>query len=232
MIWGAYQRYHGKPDGDAVLVQAPTLDLNPTFDRRAVEKAYEEDPASAAAEYGAQFRSDVESFVSRETIDDCVIPGVREVPPVVGVFYEAFVDPSGGSADGFTLAIGHRKKGGDPPVAIVDCMRERRPPFSPEAVVQEFAELLKTYGVSSVTGDRYAGEWPREAFRRHGITYNLAEKPKSGLYGDALALLNSGRIELVDHPRMIAQLAGLERRASHGGRASIDHGPGGHDDQS
>ena len=38
------------------------------------------------------------------------------------------------------------------------------------------------------------------------------------------------RVELVDEPRVVAQLCGLERRTAWGGRDSIDHGPGGHDD--
>ena len=46
----------------------------------------------------------------------------------------------------------------------------------------------------------------------------------------ALPLINSGRVELLDRPRLVAQLCGLERRTAWGGRDSIDHGPGGHDD--
>jgi hypothetical protein len=42
--------------------------------------------------------------------------------------------------------------------------------------------------------------------------------------------LNSGRVELLDHPRLAAQLCALERRVTRGGRDSIDHPPGGHDD--
>jgi hypothetical protein len=45
-----------------------------------------------------------------------------------------------------------------------------------------------------------------------------------------LPLLNSGRVELLDHKRLVAQLCGLERRTSRAGRDSIDHVPGGHDD--
>ena len=33
------------------------------------------------------------------------------------------------------------------------------------AVVQEFADVLNNYNLFNVEGDRYAGEWPREAFR-------------------------------------------------------------------
>jgi len=61
------------------------------------------------------------------------------VSTVPGVRYSAFVDPSGGSADSFTLAIGHRQDD----VAVVDCVREVRPPSSPESVITEFAALLK-----------------------------------------------------------------------------------------
>ena len=82
----------------------------------------------------------------------------------------------------------------------------------------------------AVSGDRYGGEWPREAFRKCGIEYATASKAKSDLYRDVLPLLNSDRVELLDLPRLQAQLLGLERRTSRTGRDSVDHGPGGHDD--
>jgi hypothetical protein len=64
----------------------------------------------------------------------------------------------------------------------------------------------------------------------HGINYEPAEKPKSDIYRDLLPSLNSGRAELLDLPRLSAQLCGLERRTARGGRDSLDHGPGAHDD--
>jgi hypothetical protein len=103
---------------------------------------------------------------------------------------------------------------------------ERRPPFSPEAVVEEFAAVLKAYGCLEVTGDRYAGEWPRKRFAAHGINYRPADQPKGDLYRDLLPLLNSGTVDLLDDRRLVAQLCGLERRTARGGRDSIDHGPG------
>ena len=172
-------------------------------------------------------RSDVQSFVSREAVEACVSLGVRERPPVSGVRYSAFVDPSGGSADSMTVAVAHREKGGD---TILDAIRERRPPFSPEAVVADFAGLLKSYRITTIAGDRYAGEWPRERLREHGITYDPADKPKSDLYRDLLPAINSRTVDLLDSDRLLNQLVGLERRTARGGRESIDHAPGGHDD--
>jgi hypothetical protein len=225
-LWDAWRRHYGK-DGDPILVwQAPTRVMNSTVPQSIIDDAIERDPASAAAEWMAQFRSDVESFIAREVIEAVVVPGRHELPPVRGTHYVAFVDPSGGSADSMTLSIAHR----DVDKGILDCVREIRPPFSPDAVVTEFADLLKTYRVQRVTGDRYAGEWPRERFKVHGITYEPSEKTKSQNYSETLPLLNSGRVELLDLPRLTAQICGLERRTARGGRDSIDHAPGGHDD--
>jgi hypothetical protein len=125
-----------------------------------------------------------------------------------------------------TLAIAHQERGR----AVLDLVRERRPPFSSAAVVREFAETLAAYHVSTVTGDRYGGEWCREPFREHGIWYNVAERAKSDLYRNVLPLLNSGTIDLLDHPRLVAQLCALERRTARGGRDTIDHPPGVQDD--
>ena len=43
-------------------------------------------------------------------------------------------------------------------------------------------------------------------------------------------MLNSGNVELLDSPRLLAQILGLERRVARGGQDSIDHAPGSHDD--
>jgi hypothetical protein len=125
------------------------------------------------------------------------------------------------------LAIGHAEKGGH---KVLDCIREVKPPFSPDDVVREFSDLLKTYKVTLATGDRYAGEWPVERFKVHGIRYEQSAKPKSDLYAALLPDLNSGRRRLLHNKRLISQLASLESRTSRAGRDSIDHGPNGHDD--
>jgi hypothetical protein len=58
----------------------------------------------------------------------------------------------------------------------------------------------------------------------------VAEKPKSEIYQDLLPLINSGAVDLLDNDRLQQQLVTLERCTSRGGRDSIDHTPGAHDD--
>jgi hypothetical protein len=231
VLYEAFRRHYGK-DGARVLVwRGTTAEMNPRIDPTIIAEAYEEDPAAASAEYGAEFRDDIAAFVTREVVDACTVPGRYEVPPISGTHYHAFVDPSGGSSDSMTLAIGHYDGGySDDRRTVLDAVREVKPPFSPEQVVGEFCALLKSYRISAVTGDRYGGEWCREPFRKHGIRYELAPKPKSDIYRDLLPVLNSGRCELLDNPRIAKQLLDLERRTARGGRDSIDHSPGSHDD--
>ena len=226
VLWNDFRRYYGQDDGRVLVWKGTTSEMNPGLDPALVAAAYEEDPANAAAEYGAEFRSDIDAFVAREVVEACTPAGIFEVSHASRHRYVAFVDPSGGSADSMTLAIAHK----DGELAVLDAVREVRPPFSPESVVMEFAALLKAYAIKSVIGDRYAGEWPRERFREHGIAYQISDRAKSDIYRDLLPLLNSAKVRLLDHPRLSAQLCALERRTARGGRDSIDHAPGAHDD--
>jgi hypothetical protein len=224
-LWEAFKNHWGQADAPLVW-KAATREMNPTIRQSVIDRALERDPASASAEYLAEFRRDIEAFVSLEVVQACITDGVTERAPESGVTYRAFVDPSGGVSDAMTLAIGHTE--GD--MAVLDCLRERSPPFSPEAVVDEFCAVLTSYGVSTVTGDRYAGEWPKEQFRKRGIAYRVSDPSRTDIYRDLLPVLNSRRADLLDSPRLVSQLVQLERRMSRGGREMIDHAKGSHDD--
>lgn len=232
-VWDAHARYFGKDDDRVLIWKAPTRTMNPLIPERIVLDALEQDESVARAEWLAEFRSDLESFVSSEAIVRVVVAGRTELPPAPSECdYCGFVDPSGGSgSDSMTLAVSHGEEPDDGRViAVLDKVVEVRPPFSPEAVVAEFAETLRAYDCSEVTGDRYAGEWPREQFRRHGIEYRVSERSKSEIYAAFVPALNSGRVDLLDHPRLLAQLGALERRAGPSGRDTVDHPGRGHDD--
>lgn len=226
-LYATFKRDYGAEGDPVVLVaKGASKTFNSTLPDRVIQRAYDRDATAASAEYGGEFRSDVSAFIDRDVVEACVARGVYEREPKPGQKYVAFVDPSGGSNDSMTMAIAHAE--GE--VATLDMIRERKPPFSPEATVAEFCADLKRYGVDRVTGDRYAGEWPREQFRKHGITYDLADRPRSDLYRDMLPLLNSKKAQLLDQSVIVNQIVGLERRVARGGRESIDHAPNAHDD--
>lgn len=155
LLFDKWRDSYGKPDPGILVVQGPSRAFNPTVSERVIDAAIQRDPEAAAAEWLGEFRRDIAAFVDRAIVDAAVIAGRYEIPPIAGQTYYAFVDPSGGSSDAMTLAIAHRSGDG---LAVLDCLRERTPPFSPESVVQEFCEVVKSYGLTTVYGDRYAGE--------------------------------------------------------------------------
>jgi len=226
LLYNTFRKHYGNDDARVLVWRGSSQEMNPSLDPAIVAEAYDDDPAAASAEYGAQFRDDIASFVTREVIDACTAPGRYELPYISANRYRAFVDPSGGSSDSFTLAIVHDED----EICVLDAVREIKPPFSPDAATKDLADLLLSYNIRSVCGDRYGGEWPRERFRVHGIDYELSDKAKSDLYRDVLPLLNAGKVELLDLPAIHKQFCGLERRTARSGRDSVDHAPGGHDD--
>jgi hypothetical protein len=226
-LWDAHRKHFGKDSSDVLYWVANTRYMNPSVPQREIDAAFEEDAAKAGADWMAEFRSDRERYITMEAVLACTELGRYELLPDKwqGV---AFVDPSGGSSDSFTLAIAFRDAAADK--GILACVREYRPPFSPDQVCQEMAALLKSYNISKVTGDNYAKEWPIERFRVHGITYEPSAKVKNVIYQEFLALLNSRKIELLDNQRLAAQLVGLERRNGPSGQFTITHADGAHDD--
>ena len=106
-LYGAYRKHYGRDDARVLVWKADTATMNPSIDEAIIREAYETDPESARAEYGAEFRDDLADFVSRETVDAVTMWGRAELPPEPGVTYSAFVDPSGGVSNSLTLAIGH-----------------------------------------------------------------------------------------------------------------------------
>jgi hypothetical protein len=225
-LYEAYVRHFGKENDPVLVWKAPTTTMNPTIAQSVVDAAIERDPEDASAEWMAEFRSDLASFISRETVMSCVELGMFERPPQPGINYESFIDPSGGSNDSMTCAIGHL----DGELVVVDCVREIKAPFDPESAVDEFATLLARYSVRNTNGDRYAAAWVSTAFEKRGVNYRHCELPRSSLYLNLLPHLNSRTIRLLDNPRVVTQISSLERRTARGARDSIDHPRDQHDD--
>lgn len=224
MLWDTYKRHFGQP-GRVLVAQAPSRTLNPTLPMRVIEDAMKDDAARASAEYLAQFRSDIEAFLSLDQVAAAQRSKPLELPVQAGVRYVAFADPTGGGKDEYTLSIGHRERDR----LVIDLVRGRK--GNPAAITADYAETLKAYGITRVSGDRYAGQWVPTEFSRHGITYAAAPGTRSELYASLAPALNSGAVELPPCDTLSKQLTALERRTTRGGRDQIDHPPGGHDDR-
>ena len=238
-----YKRHYGN-DTTTLVWNAASLTMNPTLSKSIVQNAIDEDPIAANVEYATSpglFREDVDDFVSRAVVESLVVRGRLELPPLPNINYAAFADVSGGRHDDAALAIGHKEGR----IIILDCLERYKSPHNPYEVVGRMCDTIRRYGCHTCTGDAYAAEWSKTAFKNNGIEYGRSSrsdwktgasalrkvaKPKSELYASLLPRLHSGEVELLDDDILVSQVASLQRRTRSGGRDSIDHPPGGHDD--
>jgi hypothetical protein len=224
-LWEAYRKHYAKP-GKVLVWRAATTVMNPSIPQAEVDAALEEDPEKNKAEYLAQFRSDLESFVGIEVINAVTVQGRYELPPEVVKNPIAFIDVSGGAADSHTAAIAFKNADN---VAVLAALLEKQG-GNTEGVVQDFVALLRRYGVSTFWSDHYAKDWVRDAFARHGVELRYSTLNRSELYLELLPALRSGQVELLDLPKLRNQLQSLERSTTRTGRDSVNHPPGAHDD--
>ena len=226
-LYELYRKHHGRDDANVLVWQASAPAMNPTLPADYLQRMEQDDPEAYRSEVLGEFRAGVSMFFDPDAITTCVESGARERAPRSDIVYRAFVDPSGGRADAFGLAIGHR----DGNMTIVDVVRAWPAPHNPSGVIAEAAALCCRYGVGHVVGDRYGGEFPREAFRSHDITYEPSSRDRSDLYLDLLSRLNAREVIWPDDPATLRELRGLERRRGSSGRDRVDHAPGAHDDR-
>jgi hypothetical protein len=229
-LWKTYREHFGK-EGDSILLwSAPTLRMNPSLPLD-IEAEMKADPVFARREYLAEF---VEggAFITRDEVEACVVEKlyVRHNDHVQR--YVAFCDPAGGSVgadgsgDAMSLAIAHKEGN----ACVLDLLDVVQPPFQPSTVIRRFAGILERYGLRKVTGDKFGGDWPSEAFAKRGIFYQRTDRPKSDLYLALGVKLRNGEVDLVDSKLFDEELCNLTRKVMSGGREKIDHPRHGSDD--
>jgi len=225
-LWDVYKDYFGKDDDDVLVWKGTTKFMNPTFSQRIIDKAMKRDPVAARSEYMAEFRADLEGYLTREHVE-AATGDYEMLLPQTGIVYKSFCDPSGGKNDWMTMAIGHSDKG----IAVIDRIEARKPPFSPEQVVEEFAKVLHEYRCHEVCGDRFGGEWVESQFRKQGIVYKQSALSKSEIYVNALPLFTMSKLVLPKDAELEDEITGLERKTLPNGKQEISHAVGYHDDK-
>ena len=211
LLYQKWKDHYGRDDPDVLVVRGGTLQFNPTFNAKIIERQLLADRALYGAEYLCEWRDDLSTFISRQLLEAAVDPGVTVRPPRDDLRYFAFADPSGGVHDSFALGIAHRDEINN--AVVLDLLFEKFAPLNPYETASEIAALLKEYHCAEVIGDAYAAKWVTDAFARIGVTYRKSDADRSAVYLDVLPLFTAGRARLLDSPRLVGQLAGLDYAA-------------------
>jgi hypothetical protein len=230
-----FRENFGKDDADALVWRGKSDEMNGTLPASFRQRQESRDSVVASVELDAEFHPDISTAFDRERMEALIDTGVCERAPVLAHgshriwTYKGFVDPAGGGGpDSYCAGVAHQD--GKDGVVVLDAALEIRAPFNTEAASEQVADFFKRYGVTYVHGDHYAGEWPAQALRKNGISYEVSERTKSEIYLECIGHVITGRVRLLDNRRLLTQLTLLERRALPSGRVSVDHPRNGSDD--
>ncbi len=224
-LFDQFEAHWGKLDDPILVLRGETTILNPTYSQDTINELIASD-TSFRAEYLAEWRSDLEQWLPRELLLAAMSGPELSLPDSTHQPYYAGIDPSGGGHDSYTACICHVE--GER--IVVDRVEERYSPLDPAQVTEEYAAILKGYGIRRVKSDRYAGQWPTSAYAKHAVTVEINDQSASELLLELGALIRMGRVVLPQSDRLLLQLTQLERKVRSGGRDVVEAPVGGYDD--
>jgi hypothetical protein len=232
LAFDRWQKHFGRDSSKVLVIHAETRALNPLLPQSEIDDAMAEDPQAARADYFSEWRDDLASYIPRDLIEAAVDVGVSVRPPSSGHHYTSFIDASSGQKDSFSAAVAHIEGN----IAVLDCLVEVKAPFNTAEAVALIVAALKSYKLTSTSGDDFARGWVVAELARHGFGFEPrpTEMNRSTLYLETLPLFTAGRVRLLDNKRLVSQYTQLERRVLPGGKERVDHPnrSGFHDDLS
>ena len=205
-----YRDYFGVDVPDILVVKGTTAQFNLAVDEAAIAVMRAADPTAHRSEWDSEFRDDLSGAFDEAAIDRAINRNrPLELPPLPGVTYYAYTDPSGGaeSGDGYALCIAHK----DGERCIIDLVKVRYGPFDPYKITRGYAALCQQYGITRIVGDNYAKEWVQSAWRDAGLVFVLSYLTASEQNGEAEPIFARGLIELPLLEAMIQEFRLLER---------------------
>jgi hypothetical protein len=228
VVYDTFSDTWGKNESPRLCWKATTKEMNPTFEQAVIDAEHLKDPQNAASEYFSEFRGDLSTFIPEEAITDAIMFGTESLSMDRGLSYQAFVDHAGGAegGDGASVSVAHKDRDGR---IVIDHVEHISGGHVPQLAVRQFAQVLRSYGLVTVTGDRYAGEWPANEYAMYGIGYIQAQKTASDIYLECLPLFTGKYIEIPQVGVLISELRTLVRKTGTG-RDKVTHASGAHDD--
>ncbi len=229
VMYDTFKSEWANDESDVLCWRGTTMEMNPRFSQSKIEKELKKDPVANRAEYLAEWRDSVSNLFHEDKLTAAMGDHLSR-PYEPQNRYLGFLDPSSLKSDSFTMAIGHVDKYSRQ--IVIDRIEERRPPGDVNDVVDEYAQIMGEYHVSTTYSDAMASGWVESAFRKKGYSVNISKLSKSDLYIAFSYLLGESRCWLPYSERAFQQLMSLERRVTRSGAESVDHPAygGAHDD--
>jgi len=191
--------------------------------RAYLEQERAKDGEAFRREYLAEFAKSVSGFLSPTLLRAAMTPAMRRRAPSAGRLYIATLDPAF-RRDAFAFCIGHMEAGYWVQDFLIAPQGTREKPLSPAMMMRQIAEVCRSYQVSFVFTDQYHQESIQELGQANGMTVSpvyLDNQKKASVWGDFAALLAQGRVQLLDDPECIDELAKMEKHITSAGNVQF-----------
>jgi len=237
ILWDLFAAGQSGAATDIFVAQRPVWEVNPTITRESLESLFIADPSGSRAEYGAEFVDGAGAYFDATAVAECVMAGRTSLPPLPGVQYRAVIDPAlAKGGDAWALGIGHRVGTGEDAVFVMDRLeswRGKRSALDSDATMDANVEVLREYRITDVLSDQYSFEVLVGGFRHRGITLKkqaTGSDLKFNIMGTFSRAINTGHVELLDHPASVDELRHIQMRPTPSGKPKIEAASGYHDD--
>jgi hypothetical protein len=201
-----------------LTVQGSTSLVNPLISKDFIEAEYRRNPDSAACEFGAEFAEKVDAFFPYDKLLECfVLDG--DIPYDSRYRYFCGLDQSGlAGRDRFALSIAHLDN--DDRV-FVDAIRawETR---DADLILSEIKEITGAYKIPTVSVDRYALGWVRQALEKVGLEVQVRELLPV-IYSNLKSLVIAGRVTLPNNKPLRDALVRTQAFYGRSNQLSISH---------
>jgi len=220
----------GKKGGAWEVFHGPQPVVRPDMPKELLIEYKRADEEAFKREFLVDFKAGtgVEKFFIPAQVENCVQPGVIEIPPNGPTAeYVCAVDPTGGTHDWMTVTVVERMLDG----RVRQCLARGWDPTIENAptvhdIALEIAELVEPYGITTVYGDVFGGSWCTEAFAAAELEYitrgfgGPQKVQRASLMREMFA---TERIELLDVPQQTVEFCEYEKKTLPSGNVSVNH---------
>lgn len=224
-----FDEYHGKQDAPWEVFKGPVDLVRPDMDKGLLQEFMRADPEAYKREFECDFSAGTgaQTFFVPGQIEACIMQGVNEIEPSgPTASYACAVDPSGGVNDTFTVCIVERLDDSTIRQCLARGWDPKETPSTVHEIAREIRDLVAPYGIRTVFGDVFGGQWVAEAFNAVGLDYQTRGFNAQLKLQRAAALRESfasQRIKLLDIPIQTRELCMYEQRTLPSGTVSVGH---------
>jgi hypothetical protein len=221
LLYQLFSDHFGKP-GRVLVVRAPTLALNPTFDPELVEAVRRENPDVAAREYDAEWVDADSAFFEGLLIDSAARSLPLEHLPAGGARYIATMDQAM-RGNAWTLVVARDKRKPSDAVAEIEValarewVGSRAKPLDSKVVLEAIKEVIAPFGLRAVNCDSYAIDPLKTVATGVGLVlreHNTTGELTLERYRSVDSLLRQSRLELPPHDGVKRDLRAVRKKAS------------------